>query len=282
MTKRIIITFALLTLSLCQVKAWGSLEHTVIAYIAQEHLTDNAARNIRYYLDQPIYEYAEWMDFKPVVRRPGYDIPRNGHSTAVGNDGTVPEITPFENGKGKGSCYHYLKEILYTLENHRTMPDSLVIYHLRCFIHMMGDFHCPVHVHFFDLPEDGGSLSNSLYKTSKATTPVNFKSKKTDLHTVLDGSLRHMHGDWNYEQWRIELDTYDEEQRSEAVAGDFMTYLMGNCEVSREFYDNSTPNMTIDEEYFTGRNKELLYQQIRFSSYRLAKILNDCFDYEDK
>lgn len=280
MIKRIIITLAFLPLLLCQARAWGALEHTVIAYVAQDYLTDNAARNIRYYLDQPIYEYAEWMDYKPVVRRPGNDIPRNGHSTAVGFDGVVPEITPFENGKGKGSCYRYLKEIVHTLENHKTMPDSLVIFQLRCFIHMMGDFHCPVHVHFFDFPKDGGSLPNSKYLTSEAATPVNFKGKKTDLHTVLDGSLRHIHDDWNYEQWRVELDTYDQEQRNAAVEGDLMTYLMGSCKVSREIYDNCTPEMVIDEAYFTGRTKDLLYQQIRYSIYRLAKVLNDCFDYE--
>ena len=281
MIKKTLILLTLLFVGLSHAKAWGSLEHTVIAYVAQDYLTENAARNLRYYLDQPIYEYAEWMDYKPVVRRPGFDIPKNGHSTVVGTDGTIPEITPVENGKGKGSCYRYLKEIVHTLENHKSMPDSLVIYHLRCFIHMMGDFHCPVHVHFFDLPKDGGSLPNSIYKTSKATTPVRFKGKNVDLHTVLDGSLRHIHGDWTFEQWKEELDTYDQEQRNAAVAGDFKTYLIGNCEVSREIYDNATPEMIIDDAYFTGRMRELIYKQIRYSIYRMAKILNDCFDYEN-
>lgn len=264
-----------------QAMAWGGYEHTVIAYIAQDHLTESAARHLRYYLDQPIYEYSEWMDYKPVVRRPGFDIPRNGHSTAVGTDGTIPEITPFENGEGKGSCYRYLKEITHTMSNHRTMPDSLVIYHLRCFIHMMGDFHCPVHVHFFDLPKNGESLPNALYLKSEAATSVIFNGKKTDLHKVLDSSLSHINGEWTYEQWRLELDTWNAEQRRNAVAGDLKDYLVGSCKVAREIYDGCTRDMTMDAAYFTGRTKELLYQQIRLAAYRMAKVLNDCFDYED-
>lgn len=281
MIRRIIITVAIsLSSSLCAV-AWGGYEHAIIAYIAQDHLTENAARNLRRYLDQPIYEYSDWMDYKPVVRRPGFDIPRNGHSTAVGFDGTIPEITPFENGKGKGSCYRYLKEITHTLRNHRALPDSLVIFHLRCFIHMMGDYHCPVHVHFFDLPKDGGSLPNSVYLTSEAATPVVFKNRKNDLHTVLDGSLTHMNGDWTFEQWREELDTWSEAEREEAVKGDYKDYLVGSCKTSREIYDHCRPEMVLDEAYFTGRTKELLYLQLRLAAYRLAKVLNDCFDYDE-
>lgn len=281
MMRRIIITAALLLASFLKAGAWGGYEHAIIAYIAQDHLTENAARHIRYYLDQPIYEYSDWMDYKPVVRRPGFDIPRNGHSTAVGFDGTVPEITPFENGKGKGSCYRYLKEILQTMENHRDLPDSLVIFHLRCFIHMMGDFHCPVHVHFFDLPKDGGSLPNSLYLKSEAATPVIYMGKETDLHALLDSSLKNMHEDWTIEEWRKELDTLDAGLIAEAVSGSLMDYLKGNCKVSREIYDNARSGMMIDASYFTGRMRELLYQQIRLAGYRMAKVLNDCFDYED-
>ena len=34
--------------------AWGGFEHSVIAYIAQGYLTENAEKNIKAYLDQPI------------------------------------------------------------------------------------------------------------------------------------------------------------------------------------------------------------------------------------
>ena len=275
--------FLCVVLGLAQFKAtaWGGYEHTIAAYIAQEHLTANTARNIRHYLDQPIYEYAEWMDFKPVVRRPGFDIARNGHSPAVDFDGTIPEITPFENGKGKGSCYRYLKEILNTFENHRNLPDSLVIYHLRCFLHMIGDFHCPVHIHFFNIPKDGSSLPNAMYLTSEAATPIVYNGKKTDLHKLLDSSLKHINEDWTYEQWRIELDTFSPKQIATAVEGDLEAYLRGNCRVSREIYNNVQEGIRLDNTYFTGRMKELLYQQIRLAAYRMAKILNDYFDYEE-
>ena len=162
------------------------------------------------------------------------------------------------------------------------MPDSLVIYHLRCFIHMMGDFHCPVHVHFFDFSKYGESIPNQIYLTSEAATPVSFKGKDTDLHTVLDGSLRHIDGELTFDQWRIELDTWDASQIAAAVEGSLKDYIEGNCKASREIYNGASAGMLIDAAYFTGRTKEILYQQIRLASYRMAKVLNDCFDYENQ
>ena len=83
MIKRILILLIAMFIGLSQAKAWGALEHTVIAYVAQDYLTENAARNLRYYLDQPIYEYSEWMDYKPVAAsfRVYQSLPLSEHST---------------------------------------------------------------------------------------------------------------------------------------------------------------------------------------------------------
>lgn len=278
--KRLIIA-VIFVLAYLQAQAWGGYEHTIIAYAAQDHLTENAARHIRFYLDQPIYEYSEWMDFKPVVRHPGFDIPRTGHSTAVGNDGTIPEVTPFDNGKGKGSCYMHLKEIMKTMMNHRAMPDSLVVFHLRCFIHMMGDFHCPVHINFFDFPKDGSSMPGSLYGSGVGFSKIYYEGKSTSLHSVWDSPLKNIAPDLTFEEWRQKLDTWNELQRADAVRGDLRDWLVGNCQASREVYDGCVEGMCIDCTYFTGRMEEIAYQQIRLAIYRMAKVLNDCFDYED-
>ena len=48
MIKKTLILLTLLFVGLSHAKAWGFLEHTVIAYVAQDYLTENAARNLRY------------------------------------------------------------------------------------------------------------------------------------------------------------------------------------------------------------------------------------------
>jgi hypothetical protein len=71
--RKLLLTLSLTFVSLAA-SAWGGFEHSVIAYIAMEHLTPEAEKNIRRYLDQPIYEYAEWMDYEPGNIPKNWDI----------------------------------------------------------------------------------------------------------------------------------------------------------------------------------------------------------------
>ena len=102
MIRRIIYVLAAFMLMSVSSFGWGGYEHTVIAYAAQDHLTENAARNIRYYLDQPIYEYAEWMDWTPIHPYPGYELVKNAHCSVMWSDGTVAEGPAVEDGEGNG------------------------------------------------------------------------------------------------------------------------------------------------------------------------------------
>ena len=84
--------------------AWGGFEHAVIAYMAMEHLTPDAERNIRRYLDQPLYEYADWMDYEPIQYSEELgQLTRHSHLFTVNPDFTYAEESLCSNGECNGA-----------------------------------------------------------------------------------------------------------------------------------------------------------------------------------
>ena len=263
-----------------QTFAWGGYEHTVIAYAAQDHLTENAERNLRYYLDQPIYEYAEWMDYTPLHPYPGYEQMHFGHCSVMYSDGTVAEGPVVEDGEGNG--YASMLESIRVLENHRELPDSLVVLHLRYFIHMLGDFHCPGHVIIVDKPADGGKVSRQEWAANPCWKKIFYKTSanKKTIHWLWDAALQNMHKDWTFEQWRVELDTWTKEQQLAAGMGTPKDWLVSNSVYAKKIFEFSKEGETYNEVYYTGLAHDICYTQLRLAIYRMTKVLNDCFDYE--
>ena len=279
MMKRLYIVLILSLMSL-HASAWGGYEHTVIAYAAQDHLTENAARNIRYYLDQPIYEYAEWMDYTPLHPYPGYELMKNGHCSVMWSDGTVAEEPAVEDGEGNG--YAALLETMDVLKNHRALPDSVVVLNLRYFIHMMGDYHCPGHVLIVDKPAQGNRVSVSEWKDNRCWKKIYYKTStnKKTIHWLWDAALQNLHKDWTYEQWRVELDTWPQDRIKEAGEGTPKEWLLANAVNAAKVFEFSREGETYNESYYTGVAHDICYTQLRLAIYRMAKVLTDCFDYE--
>lgn len=276
--KHISILVLSLALSL-QSYAWGGYEHTVIAYAAQYHLTERTERNIRYYLDQPIYEYAEWMDYTPMQEYEEYrHIGKFGHMVAVGKNGELPERSPLENGQA--ALYPCLKDVMYILENHRSMPDSLVVLNLRYIIHMIGDMHCPGHILYLELPSDGTTLPVCAWTENRIWEKCWYKGSRQTIHWLWDTALQHEHGDWNFQQWKDYMDIWSAEEIESAVAGPVQRWIKESADVCDSIFEYSFPEGKYDESYYSGRALELSHLQIRRAIYRLAKVLNDCFDHE--
>lgn len=280
MVRRITYAFAVFMLVSFSAFGWGGYEHTIIAYAAQDHLTENAARNIRYYLDQPIYEYAEWMDWTPLQDYPGYEIVASGHCSVMWSDGTVARTPAVADGEGNG--FGWMEEVISTMKNHRNLPDSLVTLHLRCFIHMMGDFHCPGHVVIVDKPASGTTVPVDVWKENPIWKKIYYKTtaNKKTIHWLWDTPLQHLNGDWTFEQWRQELDTWTSDQRQEAVKGSLEDWFFENSRTAKEVLGFSRPGETYTETYYSGRAREITYRQIQLAIYRMADVLNACFDYE--
>ena len=148
--KRISASLACMVLS-CSAFAWGGFEHSIVAYIAQEHLTENAQRNLRYYLDQPLTEYAEWMDHVPTQNTDVYKpLIWHTHAFYLNEDGSLPTKPLVSTGEYGG--VHTMVMMLDAVADHKNQPDSVVVLYLRCLVHLFGDLHCPGHFMSHEAP----------------------------------------------------------------------------------------------------------------------------------
>ena len=276
--KNIITSFA--ALLLCAIPpsaAWGGFEHTVAAYAAQSHLTPNTLRNLRRYLDQPITGYAEWMDYLPLQKSPEYRPLMGGmfHCFLVkGPEFTPQETSPYDTGDGQGIVC--MDKVLRTLEHHREFPDSLVTLHLRCFIHLIGDMHCPAHIIFYD-KSDGNPdifLNNMMWKR------VWYEGKKDNFHSMWDSALVRERPDYNYDDWAKLLDNWTEERQREACRGTVRDWVSDNARRCEVIYRWMTPGAQYSSSFYSGDVAALAHYQLTLSIYRMAYILNRYFDYE--
>lgn len=267
------LTFVALTAT-----AWGGFEHSVIAYIAMGHLTPNAEKNIRHYLDQPIYEYAEWMDYEPVQysEELGY-LTRHSHLFTVNHDYTYASASLCNNGECHGAPT--LEMIINSLADHKNMSDETVSIYLRCLIHLFGDFHCPCHIMPHNTP--GGLEPNGSWRNHYMWKRCTYKGQKSSFHSLWDSALLRENAGWTYEDWRLFLDNWTPEQIAKATDGGFRDWLVDCALLSAPSYEWWMPGGAYDENYYSGRVAELSHTLIIKAAYRLAEQLNEMFDYEE-
>ena len=272
----------LLTISLTFVclaaSAWGGYEHSVIAYIAMEHLTPAAEKNIRRYLDQPIYEYAEWMDYEPVQysEELGY-LTRHSHLFTVNPDYTFAPDALCNNGECHGAST--VEMIITGLKDHKNLSYETVSLYLRCLIHLFGDFHCPCHIMSHNTPggmePDGSRRNHHMWK--KCT----YKGQKSSFHSLWDSALLREKAGWSYDDWKLYLDNWTPEQIASATEGGFREWLVDSAVLSAPSFDWWTPGGNYDESYYSGKIADLSHVLVQKAAYRLAAQLNEIFDYED-
>ena len=268
---------SLVSMSVHAAYAWGGWEHTVVAYIAQEHLTEAAERNLRYYLDQPLTEYAEWMDFVPVQYTEKYEpLIRNTHMFTLNADGTLPDRSIVDNGECAGT--HVMNMMLETVREHRNQADSTVILYLRCIIHLFGDFHCPSHILANDAP--GGMMPDGSWRNHFMFRKCWYEGKKVTMHNMWDTALQREKPDWTFEDWRIFLDTYTQEQIEQVTAGGFSEWLIDSNSSIEHIYEWWKPDQKYDRTWYDEKVTALAHSQIRKAAYRMAEYLNQVFDYE--
>ena len=257
--------------------AWGGFEHAVIAYMAMEHLTPDAERNIRRYLDQPLYEYADWMDYEPIQYSEELgQLTRHSHLFTVNPDFTYAEESLCSNGECNGAPT--LEFLVGALKEHGNLPHETVSVYLRCLIHLFGDFHCPGHIMPHHTP--GGLEPEGSWRRHYMWKKCTYKGQKSSFHSLWDSALLRERAGWNYEDWRQYLDIWTAEQIAEATSGQFRDYLVDCARLSAPAFDWWTPGGNYDEGYYSGRVAELAHTLVAKAAYRLAHQLNEIFDYE--
>lgn len=253
----IIIAFALL----CNLtaNAWGRLGHDAIAYIAERHLTPKAKENIERYLDNhSIVYYANWADM--VRWTPQYNYSTKWHASNIDAEGNYIPATKRDGVVG-------LKIILDNLNNHKSLPDSVVADNIKLLTHFVGDMHCPGHAFYDGYDQKGIKFT--------------IDGKKTEAHGFWDQHCINHH-EWKFTEFGQQLDRYTEDQIKEMSQGTPEEWVGESGKAIKGTYgwfENGKEYNRPETFAFQLEAEKIAHKRIVYAGYRLARLLNEIFDY---
>ena len=274
--KRQVIIALCLTLFSLEAMAWGGPGHSIIGYIAENHLTPEAKEKCHHYIRHTLAYEASWMDhwryskgFEGTAHwHIGYAYPERQYT------GDFRDQIIKQEAVRKSAAYRINEFHNELRTSYKSMPDSLVANKIRFLIHMLGDMHCPAHVAIpvEDSPSYEETTVYNRYRLYRS-------GKKSSYHSMWDSITAILFPKRNILGWLEEVDTYNEKQRAKICRGDANDWLDGiTKEVLRSYKliprDTDIDKLSAKER---GQLVELTYQQMAYAGYRLAYILNDVF-----
>lgn len=250
--------FALLSVG--SARAWNGFGHSCAAYIAEQHLTPEAKAKCEHYLQHSFVFYASWMDQWRYIDP--YKATSDWHTIYVENDKWALEVS-------RAKSAHYQTERIWKeMKNYKNLPDSLVRQNLIYLIHMVPDFHCPVHVFF---------RSKSSHMDRRYT--LKQKGKNFSLHTFWDRSPSFKRDKWTMEKYAKEVDVISPKLAKKYQKGNPLKWANDAVMQANRVYD-ITPAGT-DITKLSKEQVDALYklsdEMILKGAYRLAYIVNDIF-----
>ena len=234
--------------------AWGQKGHDVVAYIAECHLTPQAAARVTAVLDNhsPVY-YANWMDNASHTEL--YRYTSTWHYANI-DEGYTYETMP---RNADGDIISALDLVISELERGEPEPAQEELY-LKILIHLIGDLHCPMHA---GRKSDRGGNEYQLW----------YFSISTNLHSIWDSDLVESAHRWGYTEWQREIDRVSEVEHDAIVAGTTVDWLKETAAICTEIY-NFTPKESYVSYDYVAKYTPVIEQQFIRAGHRLAHILN--------
>ncbi|WP_114241343.1 S1/P1 nuclease [Dyella sp. C9] len=244
------------------VQAWGPLGHSIVADLAQRHLSPAAEAEVERLLapehTKSLADIASWPD--EIRNDPTKDALWKQTRGLHYVDFTSGDCnyTPPRDCKD-GVCVvegidHYVKILA-----DKSQSDAARLEALKFVVHFIGDEHQPLH---------GGSRDDKGGNTYQ----VQFDGKGTNLHSVWDSGLLKTHG-LEWKAYADELDARGPVTLPPPIPPADNVYAQWaeeSCQISRDIYP---PSHKIDNAYV---QKELPVAELRLrqAGRRLADVLN--------
>ena len=239
-------------------KAWNGFGHSCAAYIAEQHLTPEAKAKCEHYLQHSFVFYASWMDQWRYIKP--YEETSSWHVIYV------DDAWKLDTSKQKYAEYQ-TERIWKELKDYKNLPDSLVRQNLIYLIHMVPDYHCPVHTFF-------RKGTHTERKYSLLT-----KGKKFALHTFWDASPGFKRKNWTMQRYCKEVDVISPKLAKKYQKGDPIKWANDALKQAHRVYPitpANTETTTLSKEQ-TAQIHKLTDEMILKGAYRLARIINDVF-----
>lgn len=248
---------------------WGQLGHRTIAEIAERNLTPKAKANIEKYTGgTPLWKYSLFVD--EYRNHPDYKEALSGfHASIADSDCTSPQIIRdrYRDGKDGVTAMNNFRE---QLKNYKELPDSDVLYAIKCITHVVADFNCPSHVRYVDNANKGGFVAI-------------FEGKKVGVHRFWDTWLiqsiqKKRDGKLDHMRYADHLNTMSKKQIKEVTKGwaqEWFESAARDCRPTLYWIDDRKIEK-IDNK-FVEKATPLAERQMQKAGYQMAKALNTIF-----
>ncbi|ULU25235.1 S1/P1 nuclease [Dyella terrae] len=242
--------------------AWGQLGHSVVADLAQRHLSPAAEAEVERLLapdhTKSLADIASWPD--EIRNDPTKDAlwkQTNGlhYINFISGD---CNYTPPRDCKGD-RCVVAGIDLYVQILGDKSQPDAARLEALKFVVHFIGDEHQPLHAGSRD--DKGGNEYQ-----------VQFNDKGTNLHSVWDSGMLKTSG-LDYKAYADKLEsegTVTLPQPIPPYDNAYAQWAEESCAISRDIYPNGHK---IDQAYV---DKELPVAELRLreAGRRLAEVLN--------
>lgn len=259
------VTLLVACLVIAPALAWGPLGHSVVAQLAQRHLSPAAEAEVARLLapdhTRLLADIANWPD--QVQDDPGFkDLwkqTRGQHYINFHGGSDCDYVPPRDCRDGRcvvGGLQHYVAML-----GDRSQPDSVRRQALKFVVHFVGDIHQPLHAGYRD--DKGGN-----------TYQVQFDGKGSNLHKIWDSRMLYTRGqDWQQYAQRLDPDFWAPLPAPIApLDNKYAQWAEESCRITAEpgFYP---ANHEITPAY-VHTWLPLADQRLREAGRRLAEVLN--------
>lgn len=257
--------WTLLALLMCgEAMAWGGFGHRTIAEIAERNLTPKAKANIEKYTHgTPLADYSVWMDAIRKDDEVSAKATHGWHASIVDAECKTSQEIRDKHRKGRDAVTGLI-ELETMLKEREKLSDSVVLFSIKCIVHMVADMHCPAHLRYTDCKNDG-------------KFPVVFFGKQVTLHKVWDTSvLTRDHKGWRYINYADKLDNLSKRQVERITSGWYEDWLQDAARSVRPTIHKVGEGDDLDDGFMSW-GYPLAEELVVKSAYRLAKVLNTLF-----
>lgn len=244
--------------------AWGPLGHSVVAELAQRHLSPAAETAIEQLLapehTHSLADIANWADQiqDDPARASLWAQTRSQHY--INFDAANCDYVPPRDCRG-GRCVVAGLQHYVNILSDRRQPGAARREALKFVVHLVADIHQPLHAGYRH--DKGGN-----------TYQVQFDGKGTNLHKVWDSALLNSR-DLDWQTYALRLDTPDPLSLPSPIApldNPYAQWAQESCRITAGagFYP---PNHKIDQAYVNAE-LPIAERRLRQAGRRLADVLN--------
>lgn len=255
MKKLIIISLSVL----CSINAlsWGQKGHDIVAYIAEQHLSAKAKKEVTKVLDgHSLVYYSNWCD--NVKYTDEFRYTSTWHYLNINEDEDINTFKRNPKGDAESAITSIVNQLKADTLDAKAEGDAV-----RMLVHFVGDLHCPMH-----LGRETDRGGNNV--------KIKYFGQKTNLHSIWDSKLVESAHKWSYTEWQKQIDLKSKKEIKQIQSSLPIDWAKESHQIAKEVYDFIPEGTNVRYDHIS-KYAPVIENQLLKGGYRLAALLNEIY-----